>query len=526
MLTVDFTPPQRPRQAWTVLECPGCTCRFYQDPRIADYGADEMLTRGRAALYLQQGAGLAQLLRPLAARGRPAGTRLLDIGCGFGFGLDFAGRALGWIGLGMDPAGIAAMGRSQLGVDIEPRLLRRHEAELQGRFDVVMAAETLEHVASPPEFLAILKAALAPGGVLVLTTPDAQAITPQTPPGQLAGLLSPGLHTVLQTAASLRQLLTRAGFADVSIESDAGALVATAAISRLPQQSPAAAFGPVFLDHLEARARDFSPRDDLFWGLAGRAFAEAVHASDLGRADRLRPRLHTAAASRFGIDLDRPHLPAGTAGCSLERMADLVPLNLAAILHADAMRHLAHGALRPSQRPRLEIAAAAARALVRASGELGMAEPLSEELAWVAAAEALLCAAADAEVGDIVEGLTTLPQAPGAIPGAPPNRRDAIVARAFVALVNAARYATARSLRDANPALAEPAGRLGLDAVFCRAVLDLQPGGDAAAAAAGFAWVCDNGPPASPLHAAALQGLTQAQLTETQPAQTQSAGQD
>jgi len=509
VLSVDCTPLNRARQLWQVVRCPDCTCCFYEGQVIQDYADDEMLTRGRASLYLQQGAGLAQLFRPIARIGRPPGSRYLDIGCGFGFGLDFARRALGWEVLGIDPALAAAIGRDRLGLPIEQRMLSLDEPGLAGAFDVVMAAETLEHVPQPSAFLAILASALAPGGVLMLTTPDAGALQPQTPPGQLTGILSPELHIVFQSAESLRMLLRQAGFTHVQIERDGGSLVATASTSPLPHPLDEPAFRAAYRGYLDQRSTDFAADDDLFWGLAARGLLESVNDGDRVRADRLRARLQTAFLARFGLDLDKPTLPDETKTCTLERMAALMPLNLAVILFADAMLCLTGGADRPSQTARLDAAAEAAQRLRRAVGELAMEDALSEDIGWIAAAEALLCTASDPAQAGVHERLATLPQAPGDAGG---GRRAGMIARVFVTLINAGAHDAAKLVLAENPALqAKPPGP-GRDAVFCRGILALQPDGDTAAAAADFAWVrqSDGPVPTSDLGWAALRGEIQA----------------
>lgn len=500
-LSVAFTPLNWVEHVLEVVDCSDCTCCFYPSPMATDYGADEMLTRGRAALYLQQGAGLAQLFRPIARIAAPPGSRVLDVGCGFGFGLDFALQppargGKGWVGGGIDPAQLAGLGRDLLGLPIEQRLLQADEPALAGACDVVITAETLEHVPDPADFLRILRSVLTPGGVLALTTPAAEAITPAAPLGQVGGLLSPSLHIVIQSEASLRLLLARAGFSHVQVERDGGALVAYA--STAPLALDTGDFTPAYLRYLQARAAAFSHDDDLFWGFAGRGFLEAVNAGDGALAVDLRARLVPACLQRFGIDLAEPHLPPETATCTLERMAALMPLNLSSLLYADAMLALAGEAPRPSQTVRLRAAADAAHRLRRAVADLGMEDPWSEELGWVCQAEAALCAEDPAE-------FLALADAPGDSAG---SRRTAILARGFVSLVNAGRTAEARQILQASPFLAAPPPGPGRDAVFCRAILGVQPQGDPAAARADFAWVRESfaaGPPCD-LFWAALRG--------------------
>ena len=47
--------------------------------------------------------------------------------------------------------------------------------ELTGTFDLVTAMEVVEHVADPKAFLASLAARLAPGGLMILSTPNRTA---------------------------------------------------------------------------------------------------------------------------------------------------------------------------------------------------------------------------------------------------------------------------------------------------------------------------------------------------------------
>ncbi len=455
-----------------------------------------MLSRGRAALYLQHGAGLAQLIRPIASLPHGSGTRLLDIGCGFGFGLDYAIRARGWTGLGIDPAGIAALGARRLGLPIEQRLLGDDEPAMRGAFDVVMAAETIEHVPDPAAFVRILVSAMAEAGVLVLTTPDADAIRPQAPKGQLAGLLSPGLHVVLQSEHSLRRLLGEAGLGHVRISRDGGALVATASRVALPPVPEAADMARALLAHLVVRARAFTPEDDLFWGFAGRALLEAVNAGAWEVADDLLARLQAACRQRFAIDLARPGLFEETASCSLERMAVLTPLNLGGLLYGEAMLRLGQGGARAEQVQRLALAAEALRRLGRAVAALGMADPMSEALGWAAEAEGLLCAVSalprpgaqsdPAPACELARRLMALPPAPGDDGF---GRREVVRLQAFVTLVNAAQYEAARKLRSGCAECDAPRVQQGQDAVYARAMLALQPGGDPDGARHDFSWL-------------------------------------
>jgi 2-polyprenyl-6-hydroxyphenyl methylase / 3-demethylubiquinone-9 3-methyltransferase len=106
-------------------------------------------------------------LRPLA------GKAALDVGCG--------------AGLLAEP--LARLGAAVTAVDAAPELIEAARAHataqglaidyrasgveaLDGEYDLVTAMEVIEHVADPQSFVRDLAARLAPGGLLILSTPN------------------------------------------------------------------------------------------------------------------------------------------------------------------------------------------------------------------------------------------------------------------------------------------------------------------------------------------------------------------
>ena len=344
----------------TLVRCGRCTARFFPGQVPPDYAEPALNDRGRVPFYVQQGAGVSLITRPIAQVRRPPGTTYLEVGGGYGFGLDFACNTRGWHGRGIDPAPLAALGRDALGLPIELRYLR-DDGEAQGTMDVVMGSEVIEHVTSPAAFVRTLRAMLRPGGLLILTTPNGEDIGPGTPPGILVPLLSPSLHLVIQTAGSLHALLQRGGFAHVQVEVDSHSLVAFASDAPLHLERDPARLRQALRQHLEGRAASLDPVSDLALGLAGRAFQEAVNDADMPAADRAWALLRTACQARYGWDLDGlTALPPEVAACGLERMAELMPLNLGGLLYAHGIRCLAAGTPRPALEGAFTLAAAAA----------------------------------------------------------------------------------------------------------------------------------------------------------------------
>ncbi|HEX2268673.1 MAG TPA: class I SAM-dependent methyltransferase [Pyrinomonadaceae bacterium] len=146
-------------------------------------------------------------------------NRLLDIGCGAGNLLQ-AARKNGWNAQGLDVSAGAI--KHVRGLDFEV-----FEGELQDaafpsqHFDVITAAELLEHLFDPQPLLNEVARILRPGGLFWTTTPHARGLS-----GRLLGLnwrcVWPPEHLQLFSIRGLKKLLHEAGFRELRIRTTGG----------------------------------------------------------------------------------------------------------------------------------------------------------------------------------------------------------------------------------------------------------------------------------------------------------------
>ena len=146
-----------------------------------------------------------------------AGKSALDVGCGAGLLCEPLAR-LGADVTGVDAApentAAAAVHAARSGLDIRYMAgeLASHDI---GRFDLVTAMEVIEHVADKQAFANELVARLAPGGLMVLSTPNRTVRSRALLIGaaESIGLIPPGTHhwDDFITPAELGNILGQAG---------------------------------------------------------------------------------------------------------------------------------------------------------------------------------------------------------------------------------------------------------------------------------------------------------------------------
>lgn len=145
---------------------------------------------------------------------RPAGGRLLDVGCGNGIFLElFLGQS-GWDVMGIDPSPNVVARCTEKGI-------RTVQAPIEtfsdpDGFDVITLWEVIEHVFDPLAVLRRCRDLVCHGGVLVLTTPNIGGFDYLVLGSDSTNVLAP-VHLNYFDPRSLTRMLETAGFTRVEI---------------------------------------------------------------------------------------------------------------------------------------------------------------------------------------------------------------------------------------------------------------------------------------------------------------------
>jgi len=490
LLDAETTLPGQGKLQVRLLDCPHCGCAFAEQETAFDYTRDAA-SELNVAHYVEVNAGIWPIIRTIARLPFGPGAKYLEIGCGFGFGLDYAITERGWKGRGIDPSPFAAAGRIALELPIEGRYFQPDEA-LGTDADIILASEVLEHIAAPLLFLQTLRRALALGGMLALTTPNRARLMPEVPVAELVPILSVGAHLVLETEGSLRMLLKHVGFAHITTEANGDQIIAYASDVAFQLPDSDAAPRASYRAYLARRAGLATTGRFLWWGLQARAYQESVAASDWPEADRIWPTLRDACQAGFGFDIEDPASLPDTAGLTLAALREVVPGTLPNLLYLRVLHRL-NGSAPPSlsdMEPLLRGAARAARDLTAALRPLA-----AEDQATIGVERAALAMLAGSLSDRADEGVFA---ALAAAMDADPAAKVTIARRCLVGLVNAGRADLARQV-EAQCSLdtavldawipGQPWSASERDALFCLGMLELAPDGDLALARHRFALV-------------------------------------
>lgn len=285
--------------------------------------------------YLQSEAGIDTILQNLYRVERGPGTSFLDVGANYGFATRYARDVLGWNALGVEPSYAGRRGSRELGVEILEQYVTA-ETTLGRTFDVILASEVIEHVPDPREFLRAMNVHLAPGGVLLLTTPAAEIVRPATEQAAIQAV-GPGGHLYLASTDALRTMLADSGFGSATVLRDGPTLYAAAALET-GRELDVASTGPSHeqvAEFLGAIADDPASPGPLRAAMAVRRYRTLVNLGlDAAEAELA---MVAMVAEVHGVDLADPR---GVA----QRIAagEALPIVIAPAAFACGMRRVVH----------------------------------------------------------------------------------------------------------------------------------------------------------------------------------------
>ena len=367
-------------------QCARCGSLDLLDDPLEFADSDEVIDA-----YVEVGAGLGSMLGALAAVDHHRVRRFLDVGCGYGFSLDMAARLWGWEVTGVEPERSGRRGAAELGVRILTEL-PSPSLDPGDTFDLVFASEVVEHVPDPVAFLADLRERLAPDGLLLLTTPAAEAIDPETATHEVLAALASGYHSFVASVAGLTALLHRAGFDEVRVVRSGGTLHAAAGrldllVGDSSDRSPVPRFdqeAALLGRYLDLRRVQRGEASALASGLTTRRLRGLVAAGAWAEVPDALADADAVLVHRYGLTLE----DIASLGEGEEGERGLAPITMAPVAFAAGMWALADD--RPhAARDLLDVATAAAQR--RLAAGVGLLEFV--DLAGEGAAHAALAAA-------------------------------------------------------------------------------------------------------------------------------------
>jgi 2-polyprenyl-6-hydroxyphenyl methylase / 3-demethylubiquinone-9 3-methyltransferase len=152
-----------------------------------------------------------------------AGKTALDVGCGAGLLAEPLARLGAEVtGIDASPEVIAVARERAAKQNLEIDYRAGDVQALQGQFDLITCMEVIEHVADPPVFVKALANRLSPGGLVVMSTPNATSWSRlmMIVVGEGSGQIPRGTHDFDRFIAPerLKLLLADAGLKCLDVE--------------------------------------------------------------------------------------------------------------------------------------------------------------------------------------------------------------------------------------------------------------------------------------------------------------------
>lgn len=281
-----------------LIECSECRSMYWEEPNVTGYIDGDTEGLGKYTdHYILVGAGIdlgTQILSNFKNK-----ESLLEVGCGFGFNLDYWSNYCKKPSIGLEAADYGKVGKEYLDVSIDDKYLSAEDKPI-GDFDIVFASEVIEHTTDPLSFLQALKNNLAPEGVLILTTPAAEFITEDANRSLMLAALSPGLHYFLLSRKSIHLLLKMAGFNSIDISVENERIIVVARIEHNVNTNLSFQRDEYidYLYHLSKNSHEVVREGALF-----RLFKELVNKGNYDDAEAIFNQLNSILINKYEFDI-------------------------------------------------------------------------------------------------------------------------------------------------------------------------------------------------------------------------------
>lgn len=208
--------PGQVRKGAAVARCGGCgvdrldeaSCldeSIYETEAYRNKLHEEATAKGHYAVADQLQLFTQRVLWPDSIRDKV----VMDVGAAGGSWLDHA-RGVARRGIAIEPSAAYHPSLRERGYDVFP-YVDQAAASLSGQVDLAVSIQVIEHVRNPREFLAGIRPLLAPGGKLIVSTPNRDDILMELLP-EFRGHFYRVVHRWYFDAASLAACATAAGF--------------------------------------------------------------------------------------------------------------------------------------------------------------------------------------------------------------------------------------------------------------------------------------------------------------------------
>jgi SAM-dependent methyltransferase len=313
-----------------LLKCANCASMFYDPEGIRDFSDLGQDRDDFWRIYVEGFAGVWESIWPIIADQAPGERTLLDVGCGFGFTLDFWKRSNGGEAVGVEIADYGAIGAALLDVTIYPQFLQDCAPVASRKFDIVYACEVIEHVPDPASFVTLLTRWVAEDGILIMTTPSASFVAPGNQSTSLLAALAPGFHGFVLSPRALGDLARKAGFAHVDVREFGERQMLWASNRAHILDTDAAKLRPAYFKYVAERFALDGDTGTLWQGLAYRYLRDLANTGRLSEAKVVAARLVSELESRYGpVVADSPAAVKRLTACtSLTDVGRIGPLFL------------------------------------------------------------------------------------------------------------------------------------------------------------------------------------------------------